>query len=290
MTEFHLFLPQIRMSLEVMVDKARAAEQAGFDGVALMDHLVAPGADHQPTWDAMTTATWIAAHTDELTIGHLVLCDAFRHPAVLAKQAVTIDHASAGRFELGLGWGSYEAEIRAFGTGDPRPAARFARLAETVEVVTALWSGEPVDHDGEHHRLTGAMQQPPPTRPIPVVIGGTGPKTMALVARHATWWNCPGYALDRFDDLRLRSGDARASLQIMIALVGEGDDPAEVAQVATRRFGTRPDMVIGRPAELVDRLGALCDRGVERFYLWCTDFAAASTLAVLGSEVIPHLR
>ena len=116
MTEFHLFMPQIRMTLDVIVDKARDAERAGFDGIALMDHLVAPGAEHQPTWDAMATATWIAAHTSTLTVGHLVLCDAFRHPAVLAKQAVTIDHASGGRFELGrelYNWANKRRERRA---------------------------------------------------------------------------------------------------------------------------------------------------------------------------------
>lgn len=290
MSEFHLFLPQIRMSLDVIVEKALAAERAGFDGVALMDHLVAPGAEHQATWDAMVTATWIAAHTSTLTVGHLVLCDAFRHPAVLAKQAVTIDHASGGRFELGLGWGSYDAEIRAFGTGDPRPAERFGRLAETVEVVRALWSGEPVDHHGRHHRMEGAAQQPVPTAPIPIIIGGTGPKTMNLVAEHATWWNCPGYGLDRFDELRARSGDARASVQLMVALVGDGTDATEVEAVATRRFGRRQDMLVGTAGELVDQLGALRERGVERFYLWCTDFAAEATLARLGSDVLPHLR
>lgn len=290
MAEFHLFLPQIRMTLDVMVDKARAAETAGFDGIALMDHLVAPGAEHQASWDAITTATWIAAHTSSLSVGHLVLCDAFRHPAILAKQAVTIDHASGGRFELGLGWGSYDAEIVAFGTGDPAPAARFSRLAETVDVITGLWTGEPVDHDGAHHRLTAATQQPVPTRPIPIIIGGTGPKTMRLVAEHATWWNCPGYALHRFDELRDRSGDARASLQLMVAPVGDGEDRSEVEGTAIRRFGKRPDLVVGTPGELVDQLGELRDRGVERFYLWCTDFAAASTLGLLGSDVIPHLR
>ena len=290
MSEFQLFLPQMRMTLDVIVDKARVAERAGFDGIALMDHLVAPGAEHQPTWDAMATATWIAAHTSSLDVGHLVLCDAFRHPAVLAKQAVTIDHASNGRFELGLGWGSYDAEIEAFGTGDPRPAARFARLAETVEVVSALWTGDPVDHDGEHHQLSGAAQSPLPTRPIPIVIGGTGPKTMDLVARHATWWNCPGYAFDRFDELRERCGDARPSLQIMVAVVPTEADRAEVEGLATKRFGPRPDMVMGTPSELVDKFGEIADRGVERFYLWCTDFAAEPTLDLLGAEVIPHLR
>ena len=290
MTEFQLFLPQMRMSLEVIVERARAAERSGFDGIAFMDHLVAPGAEHQPAWDAMVTAAWVAAHTESLTVGHLVLCDAFRHPAVLAKQAVSLDHASGGRFELGLGWGSYDAEIEAFGTGDPTRAARFGRLAESISVIRGLWSGEPVDHDGDHHRLHAAAQAPTPLGSIPIVIGGTGPKTMRLVAEHATWWNCPGYAFDRFDELRERCGEARPSIQLMVSVVHDGDDPDEVAATTARRFGHRPDVLHGRPAQLVDHLGSLRDRGVERFYLWCTDFAPSHTLEVLGTEVLPHLR
>src|SRR5690606_24706450 len=105
--EFHLFLPQMRMPFDRIVSAARAAEAAGFDGIAGMDHLVATGAEEHTTYEAMITNTWIAAHTERLKVSSLVLCDAFRHPAVLAQQAVSIDHASGGRFELGIGWGSY---------------------------------------------------------------------------------------------------------------------------------------------------------------------------------------
>ena len=152
----HLFLPQMRMSLEAMVSKAQAAEAAGFDGVALMDHLAPPLADDQPMWDAMVTATWLAAHTSTLTISHLVLCDAFRHPAVLARQAVSLDHASGGRFELGIGWGSVPTELATFGVGSTEPRERVDRLAETLQVVRALWTGEPVDFDGTYHQLRAA--------------------------------------------------------------------------------------------------------------------------------------
>src|SRR6185437_14409560 len=86
-----------------------------------MDHLVPPGAEAQPMYEAMVTNTWLAAHTDRLVVGSLVLCDSFRHPAVLAREAVTLDHASGGRFELGIGWGSVAGEIDAFGIGSAAP-------------------------------------------------------------------------------------------------------------------------------------------------------------------------
>ena len=189
--EFHIFLPQMRMGLDVLVEKARAAETAGFRGIALMDHLAPPMAEDQPMHEAMITAAWLAANTERLVVGHLVLCDSLRHPAVLAKQAVTIDHASGGRFELGIGWGSVPDELDAFGIGDTAPSARARRLAESLEVMTALWSGETVDFEGEFHRVKGGRQQPAPLARIPLLIGGAGRKTLALVARYADWWNLP---------------------------------------------------------------------------------------------------
>src|SRR5262245_26226912 len=96
----------MRLSMAELVERARAAEAAGFDGVAGMDHLAPPLAEDKPMYEAMTTATWLAAHTERLTVSSLVLCDGFRHPSVLAREAVTLDHASGGRFELGIGWGS----------------------------------------------------------------------------------------------------------------------------------------------------------------------------------------
>src|ERR1700693_947889 len=113
--EFWVFLPQMRLTMEQLVERARAAEAAGFEGLAGMDHLAPPGAEAQPMFDAMVTNTWLAGHTQRLRVGSLVLCDSFRHPAVLAREAVSLDHASEGRFDLGIGWGSVADELRAFG-------------------------------------------------------------------------------------------------------------------------------------------------------------------------------
>ena len=101
--------------MDAIVERARAAESAGFDGVAVMDHLSPPMAPDQPMFEAMATSAWILANTSRLRAGALVLCDAFRHPAVLAQAAVTLDHASGGRFELGIGAGSVPTELDTFG-------------------------------------------------------------------------------------------------------------------------------------------------------------------------------
>src|ERR1700748_1097112 len=101
------------MPFDRLVSAAQAAEAAGFTGIAGMDHLAPPAAKQQPMYEAMVTSTWLADHTERLTVGSLVLCDAFHRPAVLARQAVSVDHASGGRFELGIGWGSVKEEVTA---------------------------------------------------------------------------------------------------------------------------------------------------------------------------------
>jgi alkanesulfonate monooxygenase SsuD/methylene tetrahydromethanopterin reductase-like flavin-dependent oxidoreductase (luciferase family) len=286
--EFWLYLPQMRLSMEHLVGRARAAEEAGFGGIAGMDHLAPPGAEGTPMFEAMVTNAWLAASTNELCVGSLVLCDGFRHPVVLAREAVTIDHASRGRFELGIGWGSLVSEFESFGFGSPPPRERIARLKESLEIMTALWRGETVDFAGEIFSLRGAQLQPLPLDRIPITIGGAGPKTMELVASYADWWNVHVSILDRFDEMRPRAGHARCSLQAQVAFVGAGASRQEVDDLARRRFwGSH---VLGTAPELLEYFGGLADKGVERVYAWFTDFAPPETLSAFGEGVIGPLR
>jgi alkanesulfonate monooxygenase SsuD/methylene tetrahydromethanopterin reductase-like flavin-dependent oxidoreductase (luciferase family) len=286
---FHLFLPQMRLRPEQLLERARAAEAAGFDGVAGMDHMAPPLAEDQPMFASTVTSTWLAAHTSRLTVGSLVLCDSFRHPALLAQEAVSLDHLSGGRYELGLGSGSRISEIGDYGFGASDGKRRTRRLKETLEILRALWTGKPVDYDGEFFHLRGARQAPTPLEHIPVVIGGAGPATMELVAAHADWWNVHIGILDKLDDMRSRAGSARVSVQEMVAFVPTEDQRGRVTELARRRFGTR-GVVTGDPAQLVDHFGALGERGVERVYAWFCDFAPPETLAAFGETVIAALR
>ena len=291
--QFHLYLPQMRLSLDRLVDTARAAEAAGFEGMAGMDHLAPPLAESQPMYEAMITNTWLAARTERLTLSSLVLCDAVRHPVQLAKEAVTLDHASGGRFELGIGWGSYQPDFTRFGLAPDTPAGRVRRLRETLQVLQALWRGEAVDFEGEFFTLRGAIQAPKPLDRIPLVIGGAGPKTIALIHDFADWWNMDVRHLEKLEDgayeaLRGKVGRARVSLQVMVAYVHAGQDRAAVAETTLRRFaGMKP--VIGTGPELADYFAGLAERGVERIYPWFCDFGAPQTLAAFGETVIGAL-
>jgi alkanesulfonate monooxygenase SsuD/methylene tetrahydromethanopterin reductase-like flavin-dependent oxidoreductase (luciferase family) len=246
-------------------------------------------AAEQPMYEAIVTTTWVAAHTERLRVGSLVLCDAFRHPAVLARQAVSIDHASGGRFELGIGWGSVPEELATFGAGSTEPRARVDRLRETLEVMRALWAGETVDYDGTYHHFDQARQEPRPLGHIPIVIGGVGPKTLALVRDFADWWNVHIGQIHKIEELRANVGDARVSIQQMVALIPRGGDRDEITALAKRRFGfSRP--VIGTGPELVEHYGRLAEQGIERVYTWFCDFAPPETLAAFGEEVIGPLQ
>jgi alkanesulfonate monooxygenase SsuD/methylene tetrahydromethanopterin reductase-like flavin-dependent oxidoreductase (luciferase family) len=271
--EFHLYLPQMRLTFDQIVERARNAEAAGFLGIAGMDHFAPPLAVDQPMFEAHVTTVGVAAHTESLIVGNLVLCDAFRHPSMLAKECVSIDHVSGGRYELGLGWGSVVDEFDIFGAQPTDAKARLRRMRETLEILKALWSGETVDYKGEYFTLRGARQLPTPVRDIPIVIGGSGPNTMKLVAEFADWWNVHVGIIDSFAGARDRAGSARVSLQHMVALIPSEAERESVTSLAVKRFGhSRP--AIGTTSELVDHFGVLGEQGVERVYAWFCDFAA----------------
>ncbi len=287
---FGLFLPQLRMSFPTILERTLAAEAAGFDSLWLMDHLAAPAATEQDTFEGWTLAAALAVRTTTIRIGHLVTCDPFRHPAVLAKMAATVDVLSEGRLELGLGWGSVERELETYGIGAGPPRERAARMRETIEILDLMFAGEPFDHDGTAHQLHGAIGRPRPRqlpRP-PLHIGGAGPKlTMPMVRDHADWWNCPTYAVGRLAELRPLAGDAHVSVQHPVGLAAGAAGRDETVAIAQRRFGGWGGLVAGAANEVADTLAAEAASGVEGFVIQLTDFGEPETVARFMAEVAP---
>ena len=289
---FGAFFPQLRMGFDRILERVLAAEAAGFDSVWLMDHLAAPAAVDQDTFEGWTLAAALATRTTTIRVGHLVTCDPFRHPALLAKMAATVDVVSGGRLELGLGWGSLTEELHRFGIGEGSAAVRAARLRESIEIVRLMFSGEFFDFAGDHFRLEQAIGRPRPVQDhVPIHLGGAGPKlTMPLVRDHADWWNCPSYAVDRLGELRPLAGDSRVSVQHPIGLVTDASDRQLVEDQARRRFGSWGGLVVGTPSELVDTLGAEAELGVEGFVFQFSDFGTPETLHHFMRTVAPALR
>jgi alkanesulfonate monooxygenase SsuD/methylene tetrahydromethanopterin reductase-like flavin-dependent oxidoreductase (luciferase family) len=283
MVEWYLFLPQVRLSVGDITERARHAEASGFDGMAFIDHLEAPGLPGESIWEAMAVATWVAAKTERLRIGHLVLCDAFRHPAVLAKQAVTLSEASDGRFDLGLGSGSWPPEFTRFDVGQQDPVARVQQLGRHLGQIRQYWG----DGTEEASDEDGAVQLPKRNHPIPLVLGGSGPRMMELVRNYADWWNLQANHLDRLPKLAPAAGSARTSVQQMIGFVRSGADPDTVREVSTRRFGNLGSgLICGDADELTQHFAGLAAQRVERFYVWFADFANPESLHEFGETVI----
>ena len=281
--EWYLFLPQVRLSVADITERARHAQAGGFAGIAFIDHLEAPGLPDESIWEAMAIASWVAAKTERLRIGHLVLCDAFRHPAVLAKQAVTLSDASEGRFDLGLGSGSWPAEFTRFDVGQQDPVARVEQLDRHLALIRQYWGDGTAYETGE----TGSVQLPRRPHPIPLVLGGSGRRIMELVRKHADWWNLQANHIDRLPKLAPAAGTARLSIQQMVGFARSGSDPAAVREVSTRRFGNLgAGLVCGDADELVQHFAGLAAHGVERFYVWFADFAVPDSLHEFGESVI----
>lgn len=212
-----------------------AADAAGFDSLWFDDHLLCDeGAPSEPKFEGWTVAAAAAAITTRATIGHLVTANTFRNPGLLAKMAATLDHVSGGRAVLGIGAGWFEDEHRAFGLDFGASAGeRIERMGEAVGLVRRLLDGEVVAHDGRFYHMTDAVCAPTPIqRPLPLLIGGSGPKrTLPLVARHADLWNAYGTP----DVIRANG----AVLADVCAAIGR--DPSEVEWTVTLNVSVRDD-------------------------------------------------
>jgi len=174
----------------------RVADEAGFDHCWCMDHLATLGPqDDGPIFEAWTLLAGMAVATSRTRIGCMVTGNTYRHPAVLAKAAVTVDHLSGGRLEFGLGAGWAENEHTMLGLPFGTRKDRADRLEEACEVIRSLWTQQRTSFDGTHYKLIGAVAEPKPVQQPhpPIWIGGSGrQRTLRITARYADVWNAAG--------------------------------------------------------------------------------------------------
>ncbi|MGW5384267.1 LLM class flavin-dependent oxidoreductase [Nocardia sp. NPDC003963] len=305
--EFGIYVPQIVSEFSSLLDIARTAERTGFDQLWLFDHLWSPGLPEHPSLEAWTTATALLTATATLRVGALVLCNNFRHPALLGRMVTTLDVISRGRVEFGLGSGSIRDEHVRTGLPWGTAAERAGRLGEALEIITSMFAQERTSFAGEHYRvdevpnLPGPVQRPRP----PIHIGGTGPKyTLPLVARYADVWNLPTYGLpdqrrlsDLLDAECARIGrdpaDIRRSHQAVLALAADERELPEVAARARRRFGADAfaldEGYVGTPAMVADRLAERAAQGLDAVVFMVGAKQAAATMELFAAEVVPRL-
>jgi F420-dependent oxidoreductase-like protein len=292
---------------------ARACDEAGLDGLFRSDHYASTGAE-PGALDAWATLAALAAITERIRLGTLVSPVTFRHPSVLAKNVVTVDHVSGGRVEVGIGAGWIDVEHRAYGFPFPEISERLELLAEQVEIVHRLLTEERVDFEGRHYRLDGAQGMPKPVqRPRPpIVLGGSaGRGTLEPAIRFADEYNTPTGDLE---EVRRRRGRVREACErggrdpaslpfsIMTGCVVAGDERElrERLERVARQVGSDADgaefgrrvarsWVVGTTAQVVERLGELAEAGVERAFLQHWEFDDDAAVRLLGAEVAPAL-
>jgi F420-dependent oxidoreductase-like protein len=239
----------------------RDADELGFHGVYDYDHFYGLAYTADTVLEGWTTLAAMAAVTHRARIGCLVSCVTFRNPAILAKMAVTVDHISGGRVDFGIGAGWQEAEHRGYGIDYPGPGTRVAMLDEALTVIRRLWTEESVTFAGEFYTLDEAVAEPKPVqRPHPpIVIGGSGPRMLRVIARHADEWNMP---ID---------GDAdewaAVSARLDEACVELGRDPKQIRRSVQLFLHPQQDGQVERQLAGLARFEELgCHHAVLSFY------------------------
>jgi alkanesulfonate monooxygenase SsuD/methylene tetrahydromethanopterin reductase-like flavin-dependent oxidoreductase (luciferase family) len=232
----------------------------------------------------------------------------FRHPAMVAKMAASVDVLSGGRLDLGLGAGWYRGEHRMFGLDFPPYRTRLEMLDEGAQVIKALWSGRPARFAGQHYQLEAAENYPRPVQSSPTIImGGKGEKTLQVVVKHATEWNCSYAGLDIFREKSARLDEhcqaigrdpatLRRSLMIPFVVGRDGTAVQNRIEAHLATFSNLPPtladwyaagFVGGSPQQVLDQLKAFEEAGIERFMLQHNDLDDLDSLALLAREVLP---
>jgi F420-dependent oxidoreductase-like protein len=288
----------------------RTAEELGLDWASVFDHFIPIFTDPEGTcFDGYTLLAAMAAHTSRLRCGIIVTGVTYRHPAVLANMAVTIDHISGGRMELGIGAAWFELEHQQYGIPFPPIKVRAEMLREASLILKSMWTEKRTTFQGTHYRLTDALCEPKPVQQpsIPLWIGGMGERrTLPVVAEVADGWNTflmpeeeyrhkldvlAGYCKEFSRDPE----DIRKQLNMSVILgetEAEAEDRVKERAAAMR---TRPDELLQRfiavtPQQLAEQLRPYRDLGVGDFLILARAPADERTIELFAKQVAPALR
>ncbi|HEX7345167.1 MAG TPA: TIGR03560 family F420-dependent LLM class oxidoreductase [Candidatus Limnocylindrales bacterium] len=240
------------------VEVAQQADRLGFESIWLFDHFhTVPRPTDEITFESFTSLSALAALTTRVRLGHVVICTAFRNPALTAKMISTMDTISGGRMELGIGAGWKRDEWLAYGYGFPETRERLARLRDDLGVISAMLAGDKHQHatfEGEYSSVRNAINVPKPIQQprVPIMVGGNGPNvTWRLAARFADELNLDGLDPD----------EVRDAIPTIRARCEEIDrDPASLA--VSVHIWKETFSIAGQ--QRVDLLAAYRETGVDR--------------------------
>lgn len=257
----------------------------GFSTIWLEDHLQW---GEQGLLECLTTLSYLAGIFPQYRVGTLVLSQSYRNPALLAKMAANLQLLTHGRFILGLGAGWKEDEYRAYGYPFPWSKTRLEELEETVIILKNMWTSCPASFEGKHYQIREAYCEPRPDPPVPLLIGGGGEtRTLAIVARHADWYNfnsCPvevyAHKVARLKEHCARIGRNPAEIKLTyLSTASVSENPAEVERSTEKHF------IAGNSAEVIQEIEQLQRVGVTHCMF---RFLDPASLERFVQTVLPH--
>jgi len=277
----------------------QAAESLGFDWVSIWDHFYpAPSPLDGDCFEAVACHAALAATTERVRVGSLVYSAGYRHPAVLANAATTIDHLSNGRLELGMGAGWHVWEYEAYGIPCEPAAVRLRRMAEAIEVVRLLWTQETTSYDGEFFTLKEARCNPKPVqRPPRIWVGASGEKlALRLAGRLGDGWNVPFVSPEDFGrkrDIVLANAPSPDRLEVGVNLSYVDAPSGGVLDALKKRFGPAGEYMVDTVlAGDADTIGARVQEYVDAGAGWIILALRApfelEALARFAAEVMPR--
>lgn len=265
------FWPNPSQPYSDVLELAQHVEKTGWDGIWYADHFMPNAEDTSgPISEAWTTLSALGGSVPRLRIGTLVTGNTYRHPAVLAKMAATLDHITGGRVVLGLGSGWQENEHKQYGIPFYTVAERLKRLDEACQVIKSLFSESQSHFNGAYYQLDAASLEPKPIQnPLPLMIGGGGEKvTLKITAKYADEWNVWGtvetlrHKMALLDQHCADVGrDPKAIQRSAVALLFMSDDVAFVEKM--KNDGIERASIIGTPAEVKDIVAEYEAAGVD---------------------------
>ncbi len=286
---------------------SRVVDRTGFDSLWVYDHLLYEGgySGHpvtEPVMEAFTILGAIAAITDRVRLGQLVLGTPYRNPALTAKMATTLDLISHGRSILGIGAGWHKREYEAYGYGSwEETPVRMRRLEEAIRLIRAFWTERPASFSGRYYQLQAAMENPAPVQKPhpPILIGGSGEVvTLRLVAQHAQMCNVsgdPATVERRFGILREhcekhgRPYEEITKTIYTTIIMGRDHADAERRRDRWADFVPRQGAVAGTPDEVIDQLAAYARVGCQYVIFRTPDWMDAEILHLFDRTVLPAL-
>jgi F420-dependent oxidoreductase-like protein len=288
----------------------RKAEELGYDWASVFDHFLPIQADPSgPCLEGLSLLSALAAQTSRIRCGILVVGNTYRHPAVVANMAATIDHVSRGRLELGMGAAWFELEHRQYGIPFPSTGRRIRMLGEAVKIIKSLWTQERTTFQGRYYTLTDAFCQPKPVQQphIPLWVGGQGERfTLRVVAESADGWNTFLMPLEAYRhklavlaehcrEVGRDPEDIRKSLVFSAILRPSEAEARERAQRLASAMGTTLEalqgrFIIGTPEQCIERLLPYVHLGVGDFLLGARAPADLPTLELVAREVAPAVK